>query len=135
VSKRDLKFLQRVSALVYPVETRIWLTTSDWSAIACEVAALRDPGTPLPMPGNFQRLQLGKLTALHAGTDDQVVCDALNEPEERKANFRAKHDRFAIRASDKKDPIEYVDVESTHEMPEELRKAALEKLEATGSLA
>ena len=129
---RDLSFLMRVSGLVYPVPTRIWVRTSDWVRIATEVAAKRDPGQPLPLPGNFQQLKIGALTAIHAGTDDQEVCDILNAPEEEKSHFRAKHDRFAIRKSEKKDPIEYVDAESTHEMPAELLEEAREKLTFTG---
>lgn len=126
--KRDLNFLKRVRDLTYPVHTRIWIRTSDWVKIACEVAAVRPAGAPLPTPQNFKSLTLGRLTAIHAGTDDQEVCDLLNVDEERKSNFRAKHDAFAMPAGTKKDPIEYTDAESTWEMPEELRVQTEENL-------
>ena len=127
---RDLAFLQRISGIVYPAETVIYLTSKDWAGIAKEVKKLgykTDQRGMNPTPKNFKRLKIGTLTAFNSGTDDQAVCDALNAPEEVKSHFRAKHDRFAIPASEKK-VIEAVDAESTHEFPEGLRQEVEEKL-------
>ena len=127
----NLAALKRISGLVYPVETKIFLTSADWAKVAAEVAAMpglaTDKAGVAPTRSNFSRLKIGRLTAINSGTEDQDVCNALNAPEEAKANFRAKHDRWAIPASEK--PIvEAVDAESTHEMPEDLRQEAIARL-------
>ncbi len=127
----DLAALKRISALVYPVDTTIWLTSGDWGKVAAEVAALPDLRTDrarlTPTRRNFSRLKIGRLTAVNSGTEDQDVCNALNAPEEAKSNFRSKHDRWAVPASGKKE-IEAVDAASTHEMPEALRQEAIGRL-------
>ena len=129
--KRDLAFLRRISALVYPVHTTIFLTSRDWAGVAAEIAATpwlkTDKAGLKPTRGNFSRLKIGRLTAVNSGTEDQDVCDMLNAPEERMSDFRAKHDRWAIRAGEKKE-IEAEDATSTHELPAELREEAVERL-------
>jgi hypothetical protein len=128
--KRDLAFLQRVSALVYPVYTTIFLTTTDWAGIAKEVAAtpgLKTSKNRAPTRTNFKHLIIGRLTAVNSGTDDQDVCNMLNAPEERKSQFREKHDRLAIRAGTK--PSEdYEDEATNNPFPDALRREVQAKL-------
>ena len=125
---RDLAFLKRVSGLVYPVYTTIYLTSTQWAGIAAEVAAM--PGLKTdrgrkPTRKNFSQLQIGRLTAVNSTTEDQDVCDMLNAEQERLSNFREKHDRFAQRAGTNPEG-DWTDAKSTHEIP----KALIEETQA-----
>ena len=127
---RDLAFLKRVSALVYPVYTTIFLTSTQWAGVAKEVAAM--PGLKTdrgrkPTRKNFSQLQIGRLTAVNSTTEDQDVCDMLNAEQERLSNFREKHDRFALRAGTTPEG-DWTDAKSTHEVPDELMKEIEAKL-------
>lgn len=122
--KRDLAFLQRVSAIVYPVYTTIYLTSTDWAGIAGEVSRLPGVKTTKGRKAtrkNFSQLVLGRLTAVNSTTEDQDVCDALNAEQERLSNFREKHDRFATRVKPVSEDY-WTDAKSTHEVPDELMK-------------
>lgn len=127
--KRDLAFLQRVSALVYPVWTTIFLTSTDWARVAKEVS--RIPGMKTncgrrATPRNFKQLHIGRLTAVNSGTEDQDVCDALNAPEERKSRFREKHDWLAGPVV--QDDNRWTDAASTEAMPEGMAEEIETKL-------
>ena len=126
--KRDLAFLKRVSAIVYPVYTTIFLTSTQWAGIAKEVAAmpgLRTSQGRKPTRKNFSQLQIGRLTAVNSTTEDQDVCDMLNAEQERLSNFREKHDRFAQRAGTNPEG-DWTEAKSTHEIP----KALIEETQA-----
>ena len=125
---RDLAFLKRVSGLVYPIYTTIYLTSTQWAGIAAEVAAM--PGLKTdrgrkPTRKNFSQLQIGRLTAVNSTTEDQDVCDMLNAVQERLSNFREKHDRFAQRAGTNPEG-DWTEAKSTHEIP----KALIEETQA-----
>ena len=127
---RDLAFLKRVSGLVYPVYTTIYLTSTQWAGIAAEVAAM--PGLKTdrgrkPTRKNFSQLQIGRLTAVNSTTEDQDVCDMLNAVQERLSNFREKHDRFAQRAGTNPEG-DWTEAKSTHEIPKVLIEETQAKL-------
>ena len=128
--KRNLAWLKRTAQIVYPTFTTVFLTSTDWAGVAAEVSAVPNLHTNKghkPTKKNFSRLNIGRLTAVNSGTEDQGVCDLLNAAEERKCDFRAKIERFGVRPEAKKQ-VETVDAASTHEMPDDLRKEAQEKL-------
>ena len=129
---RDLAFLKRVSGLVYPVYTTIYLTSTQWAGIAAEVAALAPVGATTSLgrpitPKTFQQLKLGRLTVWNSGTEDQDVCDMLNAEQERLSNFREKHDRFAQRAGTNPEG-DWTEAKSTHEIPKALIEETQDKL-------
>jgi hypothetical protein len=118
--------MSRIAGINYPVETTMWCTSTMWESLVGELSALpadafMDPSRP-PTPTNFRRMKIMSTTFINSGTADKRVCDLRNDAEERKANFREKHDRFAMRASEKKPAIEYVDAASTHDVPDDLLK-------------
>ena len=123
---RDLAFLKRVSAIVYPVYTTIFLTSTQWAAVAKEVAAAAPVGATTSLgrkvtPKTFEQLHIGRLTVWNSGTEDQDVCDMLNAEQERMSGFREKHDRLAQRAGTKPEG-DWIEAKSTHEVPDELMK-------------
>lgn len=127
---RNLAFLQRISAIVYPVHTTIFLTSTQWAGVAREASALKGLKTSKgrkPTPRNFSQLQIGRLTAVNSTTEDQDVCDMLNAEQERLSDFRAKHDRLAQRAGTVPEG-DWTDAKSTHEVPDELMKEIEAKL-------
>lgn len=127
---RNIAFLKRVSSLVYPVRTTIFLTSTDWGKLFREVQQLVGFASGRPVTwANFKKAPfvIGRLTAVNSGTEDQDVCDLLNAPEERKSQFREKHDCLAQRAGTKPE-IEYTDAESTHAFPDDLARQVETKL-------
>ena len=89
--------LVTISELVYPVETVMFITSTNWGLLANELAT--EYGDDFVVLNkrmtkqNFSRLQIGKLTVVNSGTEDQGVCDYANQEAAAKANFRAKADR------------------------------------------
>jgi hypothetical protein len=74
---------------------RMYVTSSDWQAVIDELDAqyadtLVDPTKPKPW-GNNRPLQFGTknniLTVVNSGTEDQTVCNQLNEDAARVASF------------------------------------------------
>lgn len=90
---RFIPKLQTIAGLVakamLPVRTKLWVTSTNWGLIAQEVEDhYLEPGQPKPSRANFARLNVGKkLLVINAGTEDEEVCQALNEPEFERARF------------------------------------------------
>ena len=75
--------------------TRMWVTSTHWGEIIAELDAqyadqLMDPTKPKPW-GNTRPLQFGAsgntLTVVNSGTEDQAVCNMLNEEPARVAAY------------------------------------------------
>ncbi len=102
-----LDYVKRVSALVYPVRTRMFVTSTNWAKVAAEVAATpglqTDKWKKTPTMSNFSRLNVGTLTVVNSGTEDQDVCNALNRPEEAKTDFVYRRDHWGVRPGEKKE--------------------------------
>lgn len=111
--------LQRIANIGYPAEIKMHCTSTLWERLVAELRSLgpgafMDP-SKMPTPENFKSMKISTTTFVNSGTADQKYVDALNAGEERKATWREKHDRLAMRAGEKKPAIEYVDAASTHD--------------------
>jgi len=92
-----IKQLQTISALI-AVPSRMFVTSTHWGQIAAEIkrqyaSALADP-SGLPTPKNFDRLKIGMLTVINAGTEDGEVVNLMNEEDARNAQFQQRRTAF-----------------------------------------
>ena len=98
-----LALLRRIAGIVSPTPTTYHVTTRFWEKMVAEMESLPpetflDP-TRKPTRANLgDRMKFMSLTVVNSGTDSQAWCNRLNESEERKSQFREKHDRLALPA-------------------------------------
>lgn len=86
--------LQTIAGLVSPALTTMWVTSTNWGLIAAELEAhYLEPTDTRPSRSNFARLKLGTLTVVNSGTEDEEVCQLLNEPEFERARFQESLER------------------------------------------
>lgn len=125
-----LKKYHTIAGICDPaVQTTMFVTSTEWGQFVDELEKLppeifTDP-TRKMTKATFSRLSLGNLTVVNSGTEDQATCDAANMEAARKANFRNRLERFAIRRGTKKE-IEAVDAEETHARPDDVIAEAAE---------
>lgn len=93
-SPRFIPKLQTIAGLVSPTLTKMWVTSANWGLIAQELEEhYLGPEDTKPSRGNFARLKLGSLTVINSGTEDEEVCQLLNEPEFERARFQESLER------------------------------------------
>jgi len=67
------------------------------------------------------------LTAVNSGSEDEAALDVLNRRSEEYSDFLGARNRLAVRKGEKREPMEWVDAESTHQLPDELAKEAVRR--------
>lgn len=86
--------LDRLLAIDALVErdTKMWLTSSMWAALALEVG-MAEAGTN-PQPGQFEALKFRRLTVVNSGSEDEEMCHQLNRPDAERSGFAWKRDHW-----------------------------------------
>lgn len=102
---RHLEKLRLIASLI-KVSTVIWLTATDWGELIAELDAqygdaMMDPTKPAPWKLHpNQPFTIGRydprLTVINSGTEDQAVCNLLNEKPAEVAEFGARRDKLRI---------------------------------------
>ena len=105
---KTTKFIPQLMLIAGLIEcsTIMYVTSTHWGDLIAELNAqyrdaLMDPTKPAPWDGDGRRaMQFGAkfpcLTVVNSGTEDQSVCNMLNEKPAEVANFGARRDKLRV---------------------------------------